>query len=233
VGEAADGATALAVIAREKPHLVTMDLQMPGRSGFEAIEEIMAKLPVPILVVTGQSRGSRPVRTTGSDGSGVARQPPARRRRFVGRFVALRSGAHPRSARARALLFCRGRSPWQRPLRRSRAQIAQLSIFRSRVLAGLAVPGALLRAFAAVARCLVRIRAGGPCGRCALPISRRSIARARPCALATRTRCIGQAPCPTRKVAPSRADVGRTRRYWFAVAQCPHLAAAVRARRMR
>jgi len=57
VGEAADGAEVLKVITREKPHLVTMDLQMPGTSGFEAIEEIMAKLPVPILVVTGQSRG--------------------------------------------------------------------------------------------------------------------------------------------------------------------------------
>ncbi len=58
VGEATDGAKALDVITREKPHLVTMDLQMPGTSGFEAIEEIMAKLPVPILVVTGQSRRS-------------------------------------------------------------------------------------------------------------------------------------------------------------------------------
>jgi two-component system chemotaxis response regulator CheB len=58
VGEAADGAEVLKVITREKPHLVTMDLQMPGTSGFEAIEEIMAKLPVPILVVTGQSRRS-------------------------------------------------------------------------------------------------------------------------------------------------------------------------------
>jgi two-component system chemotaxis response regulator CheB len=58
VAEAADGTAALHVVTREKPQLVTMDLQMPGASGFDAIEEIMAKLPVPILVVTGQSRGS-------------------------------------------------------------------------------------------------------------------------------------------------------------------------------
>ncbi|MET0592459.1 MAG: chemotaxis protein CheB [Polyangiaceae bacterium] len=58
IAEAADGASVLKVITRDKPHLVTMDLQMPGTSGFEAIEEIMAKHPVPILVVTGQSRGS-------------------------------------------------------------------------------------------------------------------------------------------------------------------------------
>jgi two-component system chemotaxis response regulator CheB len=58
IGEALDGASVLKVITREKPHLVTMDLQMPGTSGFDAIEEIMAKHPVPILVVTGQSRAS-------------------------------------------------------------------------------------------------------------------------------------------------------------------------------
>src|ERR1044071_2923964 len=58
IAEAADGASVLKVITRDKPQLVTMDLQMPGTSGFDAIEEIMAKHPVPILVVTGQSRGS-------------------------------------------------------------------------------------------------------------------------------------------------------------------------------
>jgi two-component system chemotaxis response regulator CheB len=58
VGEAVDGSRALEVIRRERPHLVTMDLQMPVASGFDAIEEIMAAFPVPILVVTGQSKKS-------------------------------------------------------------------------------------------------------------------------------------------------------------------------------
>src|SRR6266540_945681 len=58
VGEAGDGSQALRVIMQERPHLVTMDLKMPGTSGFEAIEEIMAKMPIPILVVTGHSRKS-------------------------------------------------------------------------------------------------------------------------------------------------------------------------------
>jgi two-component system chemotaxis response regulator CheB len=58
VGEASDGSRALDVIRRERPHLVTMDLQMPGASGFDAIEEIMATSPVPILVVTGHSKKS-------------------------------------------------------------------------------------------------------------------------------------------------------------------------------
>jgi two-component system chemotaxis response regulator CheB len=36
------------------PDLVTMDLELPGMSGAAAIEQIMAILPVPILVLSGQ-----------------------------------------------------------------------------------------------------------------------------------------------------------------------------------
>jgi two-component system chemotaxis response regulator CheB len=43
-----------------KPHLVTMDLQLPGMSGGEAIEQIMSAQPLPILVLTdGVQHGSR------------------------------------------------------------------------------------------------------------------------------------------------------------------------------
>lgn len=42
-----------------KPHLVTMDLELPGMSGADAIEEIMSVAPVPILVLAGGvDRGS-------------------------------------------------------------------------------------------------------------------------------------------------------------------------------
>jgi two-component system, chemotaxis family, protein-glutamate methylesterase/glutaminase len=36
-----------------KPHLVTMDLELPGMSGGDAIEQIMNVAPVPILVLAG------------------------------------------------------------------------------------------------------------------------------------------------------------------------------------
>jgi two-component system, chemotaxis family, protein-glutamate methylesterase/glutaminase len=39
-----------------KPHLVTMDLELPGMSGREAIEQIMNVQPVPILVLAGGVR---------------------------------------------------------------------------------------------------------------------------------------------------------------------------------
>lgn len=43
-----------------KPHLVTMDLELPGMSGGHAIEQIMSVQPVPILVLAGGvERGSR------------------------------------------------------------------------------------------------------------------------------------------------------------------------------
>lgn len=54
VGEAAEGAAAVALIAALAPDLVTMDIQMPGLGGLGAIEQIMATTPVPILVLTGQ-----------------------------------------------------------------------------------------------------------------------------------------------------------------------------------
>jgi two-component system chemotaxis response regulator CheB len=45
--------------AEPKPHLVTMDLELPGMSGGNAIEQIMSVQPVPILVLAGGvKRGS-------------------------------------------------------------------------------------------------------------------------------------------------------------------------------
>jgi two-component system chemotaxis response regulator CheB len=42
-----------------RPHLVTMDLELPGMSGGDAIEQIMSAQPIPILVLAGGvERGS-------------------------------------------------------------------------------------------------------------------------------------------------------------------------------
>jgi two-component system chemotaxis response regulator CheB len=50
-GVARDGFEALAMIERQRPTVVTMDLVMPGLSGLDAIERIMASTPTPIVVV--------------------------------------------------------------------------------------------------------------------------------------------------------------------------------------
>jgi two-component system, chemotaxis family, protein-glutamate methylesterase/glutaminase len=43
---------AIAALPRVQPDLVTMDIELPGMDGLQAVEEIMASRPLPILVVS-------------------------------------------------------------------------------------------------------------------------------------------------------------------------------------
>jgi two-component system chemotaxis response regulator CheB len=52
VGEARDGVEAVTMAVRLHPDIVTMDVRMPRCDGLEATKEIMARAPVPILVVS-------------------------------------------------------------------------------------------------------------------------------------------------------------------------------------
>jgi two-component system chemotaxis response regulator CheB len=54
VGEAVDGTEAVALTALLRPDVVTIDLRMPGKDGLVAIEEIMARFPTPVVVVSGE-----------------------------------------------------------------------------------------------------------------------------------------------------------------------------------
>ena len=57
VGVATDGRMAVEMCARLEPDLITMDVRMPVMDGLEAIEQIMASHPTPILVMTADPRG--------------------------------------------------------------------------------------------------------------------------------------------------------------------------------
>ena len=58
VGVCSTAEQALARLPQLKPDLVTMDLELPGMSGVEAIEQIMGAAPVPILVLSGHVNGA-------------------------------------------------------------------------------------------------------------------------------------------------------------------------------
>lgn len=57
VGQARDGAEAVELVERLRPDLVTMDIHMPKLDGLQAIEQIMAYTPTPILVVSSSVHG--------------------------------------------------------------------------------------------------------------------------------------------------------------------------------
>jgi two-component system, chemotaxis family, protein-glutamate methylesterase/glutaminase len=54
VGQAGDPVEAVALVHRLRPDVVTMDLGLPGEGGLGAIEQIMADLPTPILVLSAR-----------------------------------------------------------------------------------------------------------------------------------------------------------------------------------
>jgi two-component system chemotaxis response regulator CheB len=52
VGEARNGEEAITLSDRLQPDIITMDIQMPGVDGYQAIRHIMAESPRPIVVLT-------------------------------------------------------------------------------------------------------------------------------------------------------------------------------------
>ncbi len=52
VGAAPDGKTALRNIEECCPDIVTLDVQMPGLDGFEVLEQMLRKHPVPVIMVS-------------------------------------------------------------------------------------------------------------------------------------------------------------------------------------
>jgi two-component system chemotaxis response regulator CheB len=56
VATAANAEFALAKLERERPDVITLDLEMPGMGGLEAIRRIMSTRPTPIVVLSAHAR---------------------------------------------------------------------------------------------------------------------------------------------------------------------------------
>lgn len=52
IGVANDGVQALSMLPQLQPQVLCTDLQMPNMDGFELIKQVMAKFPLPILVLS-------------------------------------------------------------------------------------------------------------------------------------------------------------------------------------
>ena len=61
VGLAANGERALGLCESSRPDVVTLDIQMPGMDGLAALDAILAKRPVPVIMVSGLTRAGATV----------------------------------------------------------------------------------------------------------------------------------------------------------------------------
>lgn len=59
VAVARSGEEVLPLVQRFKPDVLTLDLNLPGKSGLEVIDEVMATVPTPIVVISGQASDAK------------------------------------------------------------------------------------------------------------------------------------------------------------------------------
>jgi DNA-binding response OmpR family regulator len=68
--EAGDGDTAARLVRKLRPHLVVLDLMLPGRSGFDVLDEIRGTSALShtrVLVITASSSSAETVFAAGAD----------------------------------------------------------------------------------------------------------------------------------------------------------------------
>ena len=112
VGAAADGAAAISMVLERRPHVVLMDLQMPGVDGVEATRQIVASdVGSQVVILTSFSDSERIVAALDAGAIGYLLKDTDPEDLLDGIRAAARgeSPLHPRAARQ--LLTSRTRAP--------------------------------------------------------------------------------------------------------------------------
>jgi DNA-binding NarL/FixJ family response regulator len=112
VGAAADGAAAISMVLERRPHVVLMDLQMPGVDGVEATRQIVASdVGSQVVILTSFSDSERIVAALDAGAIGYLLKDTDPEDLLDGVRAAARgeSPLHPRAARQ--LLTSRTRAP--------------------------------------------------------------------------------------------------------------------------
>jgi len=103
VVEAGDGDEAIAVVERERPALVLLDLMLPKRNGLEVLRHIRSSSNTPVILIT--ARGDEADRVTGLElGADDYVVKPFSPREVAARVRSVLRRAHP-AARAPVLTF--------------------------------------------------------------------------------------------------------------------------------
>jgi len=127
VGQAGDGAEALAVAREVEPDVVVMDLQMPGVDGVEATRQVLAELPgTQVVVLTSYSDSARIVAALDAGAVGYLLKDADPEDVLDGVRAVSRgeSPIHPRAARQ--LLTARGAAPTKVELTPREAEVLDL-----------------------------------------------------------------------------------------------------------
>jgi len=72
---AADGESALALLEKDKPDLVLLDIMMPGLDGFEVLKRIRQRSSVPVIMLTAKNEVTTVRDTIGLGADDYIRKP--------------------------------------------------------------------------------------------------------------------------------------------------------------